>query len=301
MAYRFLLEVPESLASDANVAVASAGDAQVLVDRNSHGLGFDDPYNNLTVAAHTLRVVDTLYGWADDIGATKPETRFKVGIVLHSGERIGLHEIDRPGMIASIRRDQPWVERSVPKIGEHESAYYRPPVGGSQDGSSSAIQAIEGSDGTILGVDLIEAEDELIVNGRTFAVVQVGDLPPAERFYTSLFGLEIQQRMRQAEQGVWIELPPTYDQMTAAQTGEVADVVFMINEPLHLAVVRAGRSARLDYAQVHNAIEIGMTAEGADRLKAQVLMRSYTLLASAGPAFSFRDPYGVVWNVRPVS
>jgi hypothetical protein len=30
-------------------------------------------------------------------------------------------------------------------------------------------------------------------------------------------------------------------------------------------------------------------------------MRSYTLLSSAGPTFSFRDPYGVVWNVRPVS
>jgi hypothetical protein len=301
MAYRFLLQVPESLASDANVAVASAGDAEVLVDRNSHGLGFDDPYNDLTVAAHTLRVVDTLYGWANEIGATRPDTRFQVGIVLHSGKRIGLHEIDRPGMIASIRRDQPWVERSVPKIGEHETAYYRAPAGGQRGGAGNALQAIKGSNGEIVGINLIEAEDELIVNGRTFAVVQVNDLPPAERFYNELLQLQIHQRMRQDEDGVWTELAPSYDPMTAAQTGEVADVVFMVNEPLHLALVRAGRSARLDYARVHNAIEINTTPEGADRIKALVLMRSYTLLSSAGPTFSFRDPYGVVWNVRPVS
>lgn len=301
MAYRFLLEVPESLASDANVAVASAGDAQVLVDRNSHGLGFDDPYNNLTVAAHSLRVVDTLYGWADEIGATRPETRFKVGIVLHSGERIGLHEIDRPGMIASIRRDQPWVERSVPKIGEHETAYHRPPIEGLEDGQGGALQRTGNTNGEILDVNLIEAEDELIVNGRTFAVVQVNDLPRAERFYKELFNLRIHQRMRQDDEGVWRELPPVEDERTAHQHTSEADVVFMVNEPLHVALVGAGRGARLDYAQVHNAIEVTTTAEAANRIKALVLMGTYTLLGSAGPTFSFRDPFGVVWNVRPAS
>ncbi len=301
MAYRFLLEVPESLASDANLAVASAGDAQVLVDRNSHGLGFDDPYNNLTVAAHTLRVVDSLYGWASEIGATRPDTRFKVGIVLHSGQRIGLHEIDRPGMIASIRRDQPWVERSVPKIGEHETAYHRPSIGGQPGNQEGAIQRIEAGDGNILAVDLIEAEDELIVNGRTFAVVQVNNLPIAERFYKEMFGLTIQQRMRQDGDGVWEELAPDYDHMTALRENAEADVMFMVNAPLHLALVRAGRSARLDYAEIHNAIEITTTTDEANRIKALVLMRGYTLLGSAGPTFSFRDPFGVVWNVRPAS
>ncbi|MER3437332.1 MAG: hypothetical protein C4346_06925, partial [Chloroflexota bacterium] len=86
MAYRFLLEVPEDLAAEANVAVSAAGDAQVVVVRNSHGLGFDDPYVDLTVAAHTLRVIDTLYQWFDDLGASRPDIR----VVLHSGERLAL-------------------------------------------------------------------------------------------------------------------------------------------------------------------------------------------------------------------
>jgi uncharacterized glyoxalase superfamily protein PhnB len=41
-----------------------------------------------------------------------------------------------------------------------------------------------------------------------------------------------------------------------------------------------------------------MTAEAAAQVKALVLMRGYTLLTAAGGAFSFRDPFGVVWGIR---
>jgi hypothetical protein len=37
VAYRFLLEVPESLVDEANIVVGSVGDAQVVVVRNSTG------------------------------------------------------------------------------------------------------------------------------------------------------------------------------------------------------------------------------------------------------------------------
>lgn len=300
MAYRFLLEVPETLAQEANVAVASTGDAQVLVDRNSHGLGFDDPYHNLTVAAQTLRVIPQLYGWASEIGATRPDSRFKVGIVLHGGQRLGMHEIDQADMIAAIRRDQPWVEHTLPKIGEHEPVYTGEEVATKATSSLVATPTTH-STGQITGVDLIEAEDELIVNGRTYAVVQVGDLAPAERFYSELFNLDIEQRMWQDEVGVWQVMPDDYDHDTAAQEDDEADVVFMTNEPLNLAVVRAGRAARLEYATINNDIAVAMTPEATHRVKALALMRGYNLLESAGPTFAFRDPFGVVWDIHPTA
>src|SRR5687768_1760619 len=117
MAYRFLLEVPERLAPAAQITVDGAGDAQVVVARNSHGLGFDDAYMDLTIAAHSLRVVDALYDWFDTLGASRPDVR----LVLHGGDRLALEAHDRGAMVAAIRRDQPWVERSLPKIGEHEA------------------------------------------------------------------------------------------------------------------------------------------------------------------------------------
>lgn len=303
MAYRFLLEVPTNLANDANTAVSSAGDAQVLVDRNSHGLGFDDPYNNLTVAAQSLGVIDVLYRWASEIGATRLDSRIKVGIVLHSGERLNLHEMDQLQLIAAIRRDQPWVERSVPKIGEHEPEYRRQstaemPVPGGMPMSSTALLPVAAP---IKAVDLIEADDELVINGRAYAVVQVYDLPQPERLYNELFGLRITHRMRQDEDGVWEELPAVYDHLTAAQNNTEADVAFMANDPLHVALVRAGRGGLLDYSRIHNDIAVAMDLEGARRLKALVLMRSYTLLTSAGEGYSFRDPFGVVWDIHPTS
>jgi len=302
MAYRFLLEVPTTLASDANVAVSSAGDAEVLVDRNSHGLGFDDPYNNLTVAAQSLGVIDTLYTWASEIGATRADSRIKVGIVLHSGERLNLHDMDQLQLIAAIRRDQPWVERSVPKIGEHEPEYRRVATAALTSVETAPVaRGMLPAAAPIQAVDLIEADDELVVGGRSHAVIQVYELPQPERLYAELFGLEVAGRMRQDPEGFWEDLPATYDHLTAVQTNAEADVTFMGNDPLHVALVRAGRASLLDYSRIHNDIAVAMDLQGARRLKAIVLMRGYSLLTSAGHGFSFRDPFGVVWDIHPTS
>jgi hypothetical protein len=96
-------------------------------------------------------------------------------------------------------------------------------------------------------------------------------------------------------------MPDSYDHAIAAQAGEEADVAFMTNAPLNLAVVRAGRAARLEYATIRNDIAVAMTAESANRVRALVMMRGYNLLESAGPTFAFRDPYGVVWDIHPTS
>lgn len=295
MAYRFLLEVPETLSADANTAVASTGDAQVLVNRNSHGLGFDDPYNNLTVAAQSLAVVDVLYTWADEIGATRSDSRLKVGIVLHSGERLNLHDMNQPDLIAAIRRDQPWVERSVPKIGDHEPEYRQVAVAKEEAATATALATVPNS---IRGVDLIEAENELVMNGHTYAVIQVYELPPGESFYHDVFGLDITLRLRQEADESWGELPAIYDHDVAVRTATEADVAFMVNDPLRVALVRAGRAVRLDYGSVRNDIAVLLDSTAANRLKALVLMRGYTLLTGAGRSYSFRDPFGVVWDIQ---
>src|SRR5690242_10873001 len=116
MAYRFLLEAPEALADEANVAVEQVADAQVVLVRDSHGLGFEEPFVDLTIAAHSLQIIQSLYDWFDQLGASRSDIR----IVLHSGERVPLEAVDRAAMVAMIRRDQPWVERTIPKVGEHE-------------------------------------------------------------------------------------------------------------------------------------------------------------------------------------
>jgi hypothetical protein len=138
------------------------------------------------------------------------------------------------------------------------------------------------------------------VSGRNYAVIQVLELAPAELFYADVLGLELYQRMRRQDPfGTWEELDAGYDHATAAQDNTEADVTFMHNGPLNVALVRAGRAARLDYGTVNNQIRISMETAAAARVKALALMRGYTMLSSAGPSFAFRDPFGVAWNVYP--
>lgn len=306
MAYRFLLEVPESLAADASVAVALAGDAQVLVERNSHGLGFDDPYVDLTVAAHSLGVIGILYDWAQDIGVKRPENRNSIRIVLLNGGRISLHDVDQAALVAAVRRDQPWVERSVPKIGEHErndvteSLLQRGKDPLLPEANRSLATATAAPATTIQHVEMIETDEELTSGGITYAVIPVLRLEPAERFYNDVFGLQLQQRLRRSGDG-WEALDAGYHHGAAEDDNIEADLVFLHNGPLNIALQRAGRAARLDYSRVSNEIGVAVDAATGSRLKAIVLMRGYTMLTSTASAFAFRDPFGVVWDVHPAS
>src|SRR5699024_6963544 len=78
MAYRFILEVPESLVGDANVVINTTGDAQAHFVRDSHGLGFEDPYKDFPISAHSLRIIDAIYAWYADMGANDPAMRLNV-------------------------------------------------------------------------------------------------------------------------------------------------------------------------------------------------------------------------------
>lgn len=302
MAYRFLLEVPEAYEDDANTAVAVSGDAQVLVKRNSHGLGFDDPYVDLTVAAHSLAVIPELYRWANDIGATRPESRATISIVLHNGRRIGLHEVDAPGMVAAIRRDQPWVERSLPKIGEHELnevTKYRLQQLRARTGAGAALANVDeaGQLPAVQAVVLERAADTFDWDREEYALVQVAEIAKAEQFYFDVLGLNLVGRLKRDERGNWREMVLEPDiRMASYHPGE-ADRVLLEHGPLRLALARAGHGAPLDYARVTTHFALLVEPDVLARLRATVLVRGYDVLDDDGRNMTFRDPFGVAWSV----
>ena len=276
MAYRFLLEVPESLTADANVAVGAAGDAEVLVARNSHGLGFDDAYMDLTIAAQSLRVIDTLYDWFDVLGASRPDLR----IVLHSGERITLEEADRAAMIAAIRHDQPWVDHSIPRIGDHVGEEFGPVERGT---GGLAVAA--------------PARPAITIHEVNHIAFRVARMDIAERFYTSFFGMEVEQRLRQSARGRLEPMAGEVDWPTAEVTGNEPQITFLANGPLRVALHNAGRGARLEMSSQLDHLSLTVDATTFARLKAEVLLRGYLLLASTETSFAFRDPFSVSWEI----
>lgn len=301
MAYRFLLEVPETLAEAAQIAVERAGDAQVLVVRNSHGLGVDDPYLDLTVAAHTLLVIDSFYDWFDSLGASRPDIR----IVLHGGERHALEAVDRGRMVAMIRRDQPWVERSIPKIGEHEPtvepAGYATGPGVSGEALSIDGLAANAPVAVVEGVAIAEAEPSRgpRLQAINYVKIQVNDLPKAEAFYQEFFGMTLLGRVRRAADGTMVPLPRDFSWQRAAQTGDLADLTFFSNGALTLAAERLGLAIRIGEGAI-GMISLGVDAATFAAMKGQALMRPLTVLRSGVASFEFRDPFNVSWEIAVV-
>jgi hypothetical protein len=306
MAYRFLLEVPESLAEAASIAVEVAGDTQVLLIRPSHGLGVDDPYLDMTVAAHSLRVIDLLFDWYETIGAPRPNVR----IVLHGGERYPMEAVDRARMVALIRRDQPWVERTIPHIGDHEpiakTPRYSVGPGASEfeprmdmaDGGRSVAVVDGGSDaGEVLPTG--EPASALQIRAINYLLVQVNDLRKAEQFYQDFFAMQLLGRVRRGSDGTLVPLPRDYSWDQAIQTGEMADITFLSNGPLTLAAQRVGLGALLGQGALET-VSLGVNSRTFATIKGEVLMRPLTVLRSGVASFTFRDPFNVNWEIAVV-
>ena len=294
MAYRFLLEVPESLAAEANIAVGSADDAQVVVVRNSHALDFDESYVDLTIAAHSLRVIETLYAWFDELGASRPDLR----IVLHSGERLSLEKEERGAMVAAIRRDQPWVERTIPLIGEHQGDSILPEVDPlvrvPRRGAVEAPLASEQTWGRV--APIAEAVNTVQIRALNHISVRVTDLERAEMFYHDFFSMDIVGRARNAGDGVLETFDASYSWSAANAAGIPATVTFLRNGPLVLAVQALGRGARIERGVLdHISLRVDATAFNA--LKGQILIRSMETLATTETTIIFRDPFFLTWEL----
>ena len=314
MAYRFILEVPEYLVGDANIVLTHSGDAEAHFARDSHGLGFEDPYKNLSVAAHSLRVINALYNWYDDMGGSDAASRVNIRVVLHSGERLSFHDTPREAMIAAIRRDQPWVERTIPKIGEHDTRV-DPGTAVIEADTVAAVPAeagptvstsvIEQEDigpwvnpVTILATDENRAGEGITVAGVPQVHIGVTELSKPMRVYGELFGLEVIGRGNRTETGGWEFLPPEYHDEQDAQWGTQPEFAFMQNGPLSIAIERLGRGMPLDvYREVPDPIHIVVDPASHRHIRSMVLMRSYNVLDVRSDGLVFRDPFGYTWAV----
>lgn len=296
MAYRFLLEVPESLAEAANIAVEQVGDSQVLVVRPSHGLGIDDPYIDLTVASHSLQVIDTLFTWFESIPAPRPDVR----IVLHGGDRHSLAASDRARMVAMIRRDQPWVERSIPLVGEHEptseSVGYSFGPGAPPARAAATSAAAVAERPVRASAAPLAAPGPLQIQSLNYVLIQVNDLQKGEAFYREFFAMELLGRLRRGPEGTLVPLPQDYTWEQAMRTGELADVTFLANGPLTLAVQRVGMGVVLGKGPL-DLVSIGVDSHTFATVKGEVLMRPFTMLRSGVASFVFRDPMNVNWEI----
>ena len=286
MAYRFLLQVPELRVDEANIAVGSAEDAQVLVVRNSHGLGFDDPYSDLTIAAHSLGVIGAIYEWYSSLEDPKPE----VGLVLHSGERVPLTAATPRQMVAAIRRDQPWAEHTLPKIGEHMRDVL-PGAGSVVSGLSRTERFLEAYEPT----PVLVPRKKLNLLNPVQVAVEVTELDRAEKYYVDFLGMTLWGREREDDLRVLRPVEEGYNHTASLSLGTEADVSYLSNGTVSMALIRVGRGARLGRDSA-GAILIHVDRATYLQLKGDALMRGMEIVGDHPDTLLVRDIYGLVWQ-----
>ena len=143
-------------------------------------------------------------------------------------------------------------------------------------------------------VAMVEAPAKSVnIQALNHIALRVSNLNKAEAFYTELFAMDVQGRGRIV--GNVVEaLPADFSWATDLDTG--ADVSYLQNGPLLLALHRVGLGARIERSLLDH-ISLRVDATTYTRVKGRVLMRGYEIIAQTEMAFAFRDPFSVVWEL----
>ncbi|MCO5216326.1 MAG: hypothetical protein M9950_09260 [Thermomicrobiales bacterium] len=308
MAYRFLLEVPDALYAQANAVITAAPDADINDVHNGIAGHFDLGGKTITLSAHSLDIVTRLDAWMQDVRAHGDQST--ATYYLTDGRRLTVGETPVEDIVAAIRRDQPWVERFIPKIGDH--ATRTGPEGTVAAAVATAearaagvavVNAPKIGNITILATDEPTNHPVIDIDDTKLLHLPVIDLARPERAYGEVFGAAVVSRADRDGRGGWKWLGVSYDTEQEAQFGSEPDYAFVQNGPLLLALERMGRAYPLDvFIKIPAPIRLLVTDESFDAIKANVLVRNWNVFDdSTQGVFGFRDPFGYTWSIHSES
>ena len=311
MAYRFLLEVPEELYEQANVVINHAPNAGITDTHDGIAGDFDSRGITITLFAHSLEVVGLLRDWYDDVRANIPDAR-PVNYRFMDGTRVHVADADPSAVVAAIRHDQPWVDRSIPKIGDHAfrtgpAEALKPAMASVETRSSQTgaalVNAPRVGNVTILATDEPTDHPTVTIDGATMLNLPMIDLFRAERAYAEVFGAQLVDRADRDGHGgfVWHNAEPGH--WSDVRTVPEADYAFLQNGPLTLALERMGRAEPLHvHGNVPAPVKLLVPDASLDTIQAEALVRNWTVMDNNTPGiFVFRDPFGFTWEIHAES
>ena len=144
---------------------------------------------------------------------------------------------------------------------------------------------------------VIAAPRPIQLRALNHVAIRVNELDKAEAFYTSFFGMTVIGRARRGPTGGYRPVPGIADPAAAFESSREADVTFLHSEALTFALRRVGRGDRIETNAVLDHLSVDVDIHGFAELRAEVLMRNFDVLMLAPEALTFRDPFGVVWEV----
>lgn len=284
MAYRFILEVPESIGEEAKVVVDQAPEAEVLIARYSRPLDSSQTRREITVVAHSLEVIDQLYSWL-----RTQEEAARIELEPFGGPRVCLSQYSSYQVKALVQGDQYWMETTMPNIA-HLSR-------------SAATGIVLPATETVLPAGLnTPTEGPISIAPKTLefytseqVLIRVRDIRWSEAVYRDLFEMDVVIRARRAGDQ-WEPLPREFDWEDGIRTGVYPGLAVLQHEPLSIVLLSVGRgSPSLEMERKH--VNLVVSPKSLRLLRAKVMMHPFPMADNQPHYFSFRDPYETIWLV----
>lgn len=282
MTYRFVLDVPEELHESAKAAVGTARDAMVLIEHRSTPVNSDEQRIELSVTAHSLDVIDTVYRWLAETGPAA-ET---VYLDAYKGGRFPLIEHDPKGLRRLIQGNQYWYENTMPNVHYLDA--------GMMEGGAKVADVPYGGR-SASGTAIAPAETQVQLGPVDHIAVRVKDIYRAEVFYQDFFGMNVIYRARRDDDR-WEHLPTDFDWVERHRTGVEPDIIRMENGEVSLVVINAGAASVMHENRVAY-ISVCAPIETLNALRGRALFAAYTVQEDSPRAFRFIDPFGVSWQI----
>jgi hypothetical protein len=284
MAYRFILEVPESIGEEAKIVVDQAPEAEVLIARHSRPVDSTLTRREITVVAHSLEVIDQLYSWL----RTQDEAA-KIELEPFGGPRVHLSQYSSYQVKALIQGDQYWMETTMPNIAHLSSP----------GTTTLVVPATE----TVMPAGLSPpSEGPIITVPKTLefftseqVLIRVRDIRWAETVYRDLFEMDVVIRARRAGDQ-WEPLPRDFDWEVGIRTGVYPELAVLQHEPLSLVLLSVGRGSAASELELQH-VNLVVSPKSLLTLRAKVLMHPFPMAENQPHYFTFRDPYGTVWHI----
>jgi catechol 2,3-dioxygenase-like lactoylglutathione lyase family enzyme len=185
-------------------------------------------------------------------------------------------------------------------IGEHERERFDT----GREGARSSAQASEGATSTLERnwstlPPVQRAQRGIEIKALNHFAINVSDLARAEAFYQEFLSLDIVGR-GQLVNGQWEALGPGYSWSDASSAGQTADISFLRNGPLVLALRRVGLGARLERSAVDH-ISLRVDSASFRAIKGSALLRGTEVIAEEPGSITLRDPFMVTWEIGLLS
>jgi hypothetical protein len=146
------------------------------------------------------------------------------------------------------------------------------------------------------GAPVISAEKTMEIGGTVSFALDVARIDRAERFYNDLFEMDVMCRAWRRDDGTWDVTTEEIDWPRHLINGYYPELVVLQRPGWTLVLHGMGRGQVLKPPKLGDA-EVPVSPETMRRLRAKILIKSYTVVHDSPDQFSFRDPYAVVWTL----